>query len=245
MKLRLLAAAALAFGLLASPPADAAKKGKSHAPGPSFPMKADEYKKLVESRIDKVREVIDKKLDRSGVTAERKKAIHKLIDEEAKDIRAEAAKACADGTVTEGEAGKVKALTTGLRARVRERMRAEKNPAAKAILDRQKAKAEQEKADKEKGAKAAKEKAAKDDAATKAKAAKDDAAAKAKAAAAKVKAAQEKAAKEAAAKQKATKTAVAKAKAAEKPKAGPTKQAKAKGAKKKAKKAAGAQAEAL
>jgi hypothetical protein len=239
VKLRLLAAAALAFGLLASPHADAAKKGKSRAPGPSFPMKSDEYKKLVEGRIDKVREIIDRKLDRTGVSPDRKKAIHKLIDDEAKDIRAEVVKACADGTVTEGEAGKIKTLTTGLRARVRERMRAEKNPAAKAILDRQKAKAEQEKADKEKGAKAAKEKAAKEAAVAKDAAAKGDAAAK-------VKAAKEKAAKEAAVKQKAVKSAVAKQKAAEKPKAGPTKQAKAKGAKKKkAKKAAGAEAEAL
>jgi hypothetical protein len=102
-----------------------------HAAGPSFPMKSDEYRKFAEARIERVRGVIDKKLDRHGVSADRKKAIHKIFDEAAHDVRAEVDKAAADGTVTQAEADKVKALTNGLRAKVRERLRGEKGPHAK------------------------------------------------------------------------------------------------------------------
>lgn len=231
---RFFALALAALGLFAASPADAAAgKHKSKAAAVAFPMKPAEYKALVESRIDKVREAIDKKLDRSGVSPDRKKAIHKMIDEEAKDIRDAVGRAGADGSVTEGEATKVKTLTMALRARVRERMRAEKNPAAKAILERQKQKAEEEKAQK-----------AKTDQAVKAKAEKEKAAAAVKQA----QAAKEKATKEAAAKQKEAaakqKAALAKAKAAKAKAPGPTKQAKVKPGKK-AKKAKAPPAEAL
>jgi len=52
----------------------ASTHAKGHAPGVVFPMKAAEYKKRMDARIDKVRDAIDKKLDRSGVSSERKKA---------------------------------------------------------------------------------------------------------------------------------------------------------------------------
>jgi colicin import membrane protein len=198
---------ALAFALCslsAASPGWAA--GKRHAAAgraaaPSFPMKSDEYKELIEKRIDKVRAVVDKKLDRAGVSADRKKAIHKIIDEEAKDLRAEVAKATADGSVTEAEAGKVKVLTNGLRARVRERMRAEKNPKAKATLDAIRAKEAKEKSDKDKSEQAAKKKAVEGKA--------QQAVTEAKEKAAKDKAGKDKAAKEALA--KATRAAKAKA----------------------------------
>jgi hypothetical protein len=92
----------------------------------SFPMKADEYRKLSEARLARILAVIDKKLDRGNVTAERRKVIHKMFDDAAKDARAEAAKATADGAVTESEANKVKALAIQVRAGVRERMAAER-----------------------------------------------------------------------------------------------------------------------
>lgn len=152
---RLLAAALALAALVAPGAADAAPRHRSHhAAGPSYPMKAEEFRALMEKRIDGVRNTIDKKLDRRGVSAERKKAIHKIFDESSKDLRAEIARATADGTVTEGEAGKVKALVVGLRSKVRERLRAEKDPHAKAKL----AKEEAAKKDKEKPK--AKEKAA-------------------------------------------------------------------------------------
>jgi len=164
LKARLFAFALAAVGLFAAAPTSAAGRHRAHghaAAAPSFPMKPDEYKQLVERRIDKVRDAIDRKLDRRGVSAERKKAIHKILEEEAKDIRAEAVKVSADGTVTEAEAGKVKALSNGLRARVRERLRAEKDPKARATLAAIRAKEAKEKAGKEKAQKAAKDAAAK------------------------------------------------------------------------------------
>jgi hypothetical protein len=153
---RILAAVLAVAALLAPAQADAARRSRSSkAAAPSFPMKADEYRKFADGRIEKVRGVIEKKLDRRGVSAERKKAINKIFDEVARDVRTEIDKAAADGTVTEAEANKIKTLTTGLRARLRERLRSEKDPKAKEKL------AKDDAAKKDKAAKDAKEKDAK------------------------------------------------------------------------------------
>jgi hypothetical protein len=99
-----------------------------HAKGPSvsFPMKPDEYRKLSEARLARILAVIDKKLDRGTVSPDRRKVIHKMFDDAAKDARAEVVKATADGSVTEAEANKVKALALQVRIGVRERMAAER-----------------------------------------------------------------------------------------------------------------------
>ena len=78
----------LSLVLGASPliaPSTASAKG--HASPEAFPMKAPEFRKKIEARIDRVRAVIDKKLDGHGVSAERKAAIHRLIEEAAKEVR--------------------------------------------------------------------------------------------------------------------------------------------------------------
>jgi hypothetical protein len=143
-----LLAAALALAAVLQPAsAGAATHHRaSHAAGPSFPMKADEYRALMEKRIDSVRAVIDRKLDRRGVSPDRKKQIHAIFDESAKDLRAEIARAAADGTVTQREAEKVKPLLTGLRSKVRERLRAGKDPHAKGKPEKEEAKKEKAKA---------------------------------------------------------------------------------------------------
>jgi hypothetical protein len=99
-----------------------------HAKGPSvvFPMKPDEYRKLSEARLARILAVIDKKLDRGAVSPDRRKIIHKMFDDAAKEARAEVVKATADGVVTEAEANKVKALALQVRVGVRERMAAER-----------------------------------------------------------------------------------------------------------------------
>jgi len=99
-----------------------------HAKGPSvaFPMKPDEYRKLSEARLARILAVINKKLDRGTVSPERRKIIHKMFDDAAKEARAEVVKATADGVVTEAEATKVKALALQVRVGVRERMAAER-----------------------------------------------------------------------------------------------------------------------
>ena len=106
-------------------PSTAAAKG--HAAQEAFPMKAPEFRKKIEARIDRVRAVIDKKLDGHAVSAERKATIHRLIEEAAKEVRDAVAQVSADGSVTEAEANQVKKLTVELRSKVRERMRAEKS----------------------------------------------------------------------------------------------------------------------
>lgn len=111
---------ALALGLLLAAPGSAAAE-KAH-----YPMKPAEFRKVVEARIERVRAAIDKKLDHYAVSAERRKAIHKILDDAAVDVRAAATQAGADGAVTEAEADKVKALANELRSKVRERLRAEK-----------------------------------------------------------------------------------------------------------------------
>lgn len=113
LKATLLAAALAAFTLLA-PGASAARGSR----GPSYPMKADEFRKLADRRIEGVLATIEKKLDRHGVSKDRKKEIRRVFEEASRDARAEIAKAAADGTVTEAEAGKVKALTKIGRAHV-------------------------------------------------------------------------------------------------------------------------------
>jgi hypothetical protein len=126
-----LAVSAGSFGSFGVAAAATHHHARSHHAGPSYPMKADEFRALMEKRIDGIRGVIDRKLDKRGVSADRKKAIHKIFDEASRDLRAEIDHAAADGTVTQGEADKVKVLATGLRGKVRERLRAEKDPAAR------------------------------------------------------------------------------------------------------------------
>ncbi|MEP7122353.1 MAG: hypothetical protein ABJE95_15635 [Byssovorax sp.] len=113
------------LALAASSPAFAAHHA-SKGPSVSFPMKPDEYRKLSEARLARILAVIDKKLDRGTVSPERRKVIHRMFDDAAKDARAEVVKATADGSVTEAEASKVKALALQVRIGVRERMAAER-----------------------------------------------------------------------------------------------------------------------
>jgi hypothetical protein len=138
-------------------PSTASAKG--HASQEVFPMKAPDFKKKIEARIDRVRAVIDKKLDGHAVSAERKAAIHKLIEEAAKDVREAVTQVTADGSVTEAEANQVKKLTVELRSKVRERMRAEKSGKGSKSADKSKAdkgKADKGKADKGKADKGSK-----------------------------------------------------------------------------------------
>jgi len=141
LKVRTLAALALAALVSAlSPSVALAAHHHRHVDRASYPMKADEFRQLMEKRIDSVRAAIDRKLDKRGVSAERKKAIHKIFDDAAKDVRAEMNRAAAKGTVDREDAENVKTLASGLRARVRQRLRAEKNPKLKDKLAREEAK---------------------------------------------------------------------------------------------------------
>ncbi len=92
----------------------------------SFPMKATEYRKLVERRVESVWETIDKKLEHNRVSPERKKEIRHLLDDSAKGMWLEVDRASADGTVTRDEAERVRVLADGLRGQLRKRLAEEK-----------------------------------------------------------------------------------------------------------------------
>jgi hypothetical protein len=92
-----------------------------------YPMKADEFRKLIEKKIALVKSTIDKKLERHGVSVDRRNQIKHLVDGAATELRAALDRASADGVVTKDEGVKVRSLADRLRGKVREEMKAEKN----------------------------------------------------------------------------------------------------------------------
>jgi hypothetical protein len=111
-------------------------------------MKSDEFKKLIEKKIATVKNAIEKKLERHGVSADRRTEVRHTVDVAATDLRAAVEKACGDGVVTREEGAKVKALAQKLRGRVRQELRKEKNARKKGAGDkppRDKKKADPEK----------------------------------------------------------------------------------------------------
>ena len=117
-------AAALVFALCAAPitafagdrePAGETKKA------PSFPMTAESFNKLIEKRITKTREHLTEKLAERKVPEAKQAEIKKDFEAGAAAIRAAAAKAGADGTVTKEEAKDVRGLAKDLRQKAREK----------------------------------------------------------------------------------------------------------------------------
>jgi hypothetical protein len=121
---------ALALGFQPGFALAAKKHGAAHAATASYPMKADEFRKLADTRIERMWAAIEKKLDHRSVSAERKKSLRKMFDEAAEETRSETAKAIADGVVTQAEGDKVKRLALGIRLKLRERLKAEKSSRA-------------------------------------------------------------------------------------------------------------------
>ncbi len=104
-------------------------KGKEHA---RFPMKAEEFKQLVEARIRKAFEHLDRILDKRQVPEAIKAQVKKDFDAGAAQVRAAATKAGADGTVTKAEAKDVRELAKDLRDKAREKYGMGKGEKAKA-----------------------------------------------------------------------------------------------------------------
>ena len=84
-----------------------------------FPMKADEFRVMVEKKIEKVKARVEKGLEKHKLPADQRVAITRAVDEAAKQVRAAADKAASDGTVTKEEAKQVRELANQLRAKVR------------------------------------------------------------------------------------------------------------------------------
>ena len=126
----LIAASTLFFPLsaLAETKAPAGHHGHHDA---AFPMKADVFKKLFDSRVDKLKDHLEQGLSKRSLSVEQKADIEKSMDASLKELHAAVAKVGADGVVTRDEAKHIK----GLSEQVRTRMRAElkgKHASAKA-----------------------------------------------------------------------------------------------------------------
>ena len=104
----------------AKKPADKAhRKAKGHEQ--DFPMKAAQFKDLVEKRIAHAREHLDKVLDAHKVPEAARAQIKKDFDAGAAAIRAAADKVAADGEVTKEEAKDVRDLAKDLKKKAREK----------------------------------------------------------------------------------------------------------------------------
>jgi len=113
----LIAASAFAFPLSAMaevrPPA-----GHHH-----FPMKAEAYKHLIDSRIGMLKGHFEQGLEKRSLSPEQKAEIEKSMDGAVKELHAAVGKAGADGMVTREEAKKITDLSEHLRSRMRSELK--------------------------------------------------------------------------------------------------------------------------
>jgi predicted transcriptional regulator len=84
-----------------------------------FPMKADEFRVMVEKKIEKIKARVEKGMERHKVPAVQRTVITKAVDEAAKQVRGAVDKAAVDGTVTKEEAKQVRELAEQLRTKIR------------------------------------------------------------------------------------------------------------------------------
>ncbi|MCC6552893.1 MAG: hypothetical protein IT372_07715, partial [Polyangiaceae bacterium] len=111
-------------------PADA-KEGKEHGKGqrrdhdkkdrerPQFPLEAAKFQQIVDKRIAKAREHMERALDKHNVPDLLKAQIRKEFDAGAAQIQAAAKRVEADGTVTKEEAKEVRDLVKSLKRKAR------------------------------------------------------------------------------------------------------------------------------
>jgi tellurite resistance protein len=116
--------AALVFAIAAAPVTafagskDNAAETKKR---PSFPMTAESFNKLIEKRITHMRERLEKMMKDRKVPDAMQAQIKKDFEAGATAVRAAAAKAGADGSVTKDEAKQVKDLAKDLKQKAREK----------------------------------------------------------------------------------------------------------------------------
>lgn len=96
-----------------------AEKGKDKDKAKRFPIAADKFTRMVDSRIVKAKEKLTTKLDEHKVGADQKAKILKDFDDGAALVRAAAKRAGKDGEVTKDEAKEVRGLVKTLREQMR------------------------------------------------------------------------------------------------------------------------------
>jgi hypothetical protein len=118
----LLGASALAFSLSANAETKA-PPARHHAVESAFPMKAEAFKKLVDTRIDHLKAHFAEGLTRRSLTPAQKGDIDKAMDGAMKELHAAVDKVGADGLVTTDEAKRIKGLSEQLRSKMRAELR--------------------------------------------------------------------------------------------------------------------------
>jgi hypothetical protein len=76
----------------------------------NFPMKAEEFKRLVAERVGKARERLEKHISQKNVPEDRAKVLRAKFDLSAAVLNRKVDKVCEDGTVTREEAKEVREL---------------------------------------------------------------------------------------------------------------------------------------
>lgn len=110
---------------------DNIRKGSSRRDKRAFPMKAEEFRKMVERRIERIKGHIERSMSKHSLPAPQRAEVNKAFDTAVKGVHAAVDKAAADGVVTRDEAKQVRAIASQLRDKLREQFK-EKGPRAKA-----------------------------------------------------------------------------------------------------------------
>jgi hypothetical protein len=85
----------------------------------AYPMKAESFKKLVDSRVEHLKGHLEQGLSKRSLSPEQKAAIEKSMDSTLKQLHAAVDKVSGDGVVTRDEAKQIKDLSEQLRNRMR------------------------------------------------------------------------------------------------------------------------------
>lgn len=97
-------------------PAQELREGKAK---PNFPMKAEDFKKMVNERLAKMQARFDQVLSKKNPPAEKKEQMKKAFEAGVAKIKAAVDKAAADNTVTQEEAKEVRKVVKEQRKELR------------------------------------------------------------------------------------------------------------------------------
>jgi hypothetical protein len=112
-----------------------APAGHRHKDDSAYPMKAESFKKMVDSRIDRLKGHMDHSLEKRSLSSEQKSEIEKSFEGALKDLHSAVDKVSADGVVTRDEAKHIKELSEQLRSKMRAELKG-KHASAKAKGDK-------------------------------------------------------------------------------------------------------------
>ncbi len=126
----LIAASTLLFPLSAMAETKAPAGHHGHHDS-AFPMKAEVFKKLFDSRVDKLKDHLEQGLSKRSLSVEQKADIEKSMDAPLKELHAAVDKVGSDGVVTRDEAKHIKGLSEQIRTRMRAELKG-KHASAKA-----------------------------------------------------------------------------------------------------------------